>query len=137
MQPPFWQDIKLSIFQVELSRAAFKMGKKMETPDSIIFGKWQLAESENFDQFMSRLGVSYLVRTLGNRSSPVVTVITVVITVNAATLRMPRPTRLTRSWGTGPGSSSAYGLPVSLDGPLSKCLGGYEAALGERKEILY
>lgn len=46
----------------------------MDTPDSIIYGKWQLAESENFDQFMQRLGVSYLVRTLGNKSSPVVTV---------------------------------------------------------------
>ena len=39
-----------------------------------IFGKFKLAQSENFDEFMSRLGVSYIVRKLGNRSTPVVTV---------------------------------------------------------------
>ena len=36
-------------------------------------GKFQLTESENFDEFMKALGVSYVVRTLGNKSSPVVT----------------------------------------------------------------
>lgn len=43
-------------------------------PDPVVYGKFQLAASENFEEFMSRLGVSYLVRKLGNQSSPVVTV---------------------------------------------------------------
>ena len=30
--------------------------------DPNIFGKWQMTESENFDAFMSALGVSYVVR---------------------------------------------------------------------------
>ena len=46
----------------------------MSQPDSVIYGKWQLFQSENFENFMSRLGVSYLVRKLGNKSTPVVTV---------------------------------------------------------------
>lgn len=46
----------------------------MGEPDSIIYGKWQLFESKNFEDFMSRLGVSYVVRKLGNKSTPVVTV---------------------------------------------------------------
>ena len=46
----------------------------MSQPDSVIYGKWQLFQSENFEAFMSRLGVSYLVRKLGNKSTPVVTV---------------------------------------------------------------
>ncbi len=44
----------------------------MSTSD--IPGKWQLKESENFDEFMSALGVSYLVRKLGNASKPLVTI---------------------------------------------------------------
>ena len=48
------------------------VGKK--EPDSIIFGKWQMSASENFEAFMSRLGVSYVVRKLGNQSKPLVTV---------------------------------------------------------------
>ena len=40
----------------------------------MVLGKFQLSESENFDDFMSRLGVSYLVRKLGNQSKPLVTV---------------------------------------------------------------
>lgn len=50
------------------------MGAKKQQPDDVIYGKWQLTESHNFEEFMSRLGVSYLVRKLGNKSSPVVTV---------------------------------------------------------------
>ena len=46
----------------------------MGQPDSVVYGKWQLFQSENFEEFMSRLGVSYLVRKLGNKSTPVVTV---------------------------------------------------------------
>jgi len=46
----------------------------MGEPDSIIYGKWQLFQSENFEEFMSKLGVSYVVRKLGNKSTPVVTV---------------------------------------------------------------
>ena len=42
--------------------------------DSVIFGKWQLTTSENFEAFMSALGVSYVVRKLGNQSKPLVTV---------------------------------------------------------------
>ena len=49
------------------------MGKPQQ-PDSAIFGKFQLAQSENFDEFMKTLGVSYLVRTLGAKSTPVVTI---------------------------------------------------------------
>lgn len=40
---------------------------------SLIPGDWQLKESENFDKFMSALGVSYVVRKLGNASKPLVT----------------------------------------------------------------
>ena len=47
------------------------MGK---TPSEEIFGKWQMTTSENFDEFMSKLGVSYLVRKLGNQSKPLVTI---------------------------------------------------------------
>lgn len=39
-------------------------------PDSVITGKFQLTTSENFEDFMSRLGVSYLVRKLGNKVIP-------------------------------------------------------------------
>ena len=39
-----------------------------------IVGKWQLTQSENFDEFMSALGVGYLTRKLGNASKPLVTV---------------------------------------------------------------
>ena len=46
----------------------------MGEPDSIIYGKWQLFQSENFEEFMSKLGVCYVVRKLGNKSTPVVTV---------------------------------------------------------------
>ena len=66
--------IRLSLSLSLNSVKSFKMGAKKQTPDEIIYGKWQLTTSENFDEFMSRLGVSYLVRTLGNKSSPVVTV---------------------------------------------------------------
>ena len=43
----------------------------MET--DLVPGKYQLTESENFDNFMGALGVGYLVRKLGNRSKPLVT----------------------------------------------------------------
>ena len=46
------------------------MGKISED----VFGSFQLKTSENFDEFMSKLGVSYMIRKLGNASSPVVTV---------------------------------------------------------------
>jgi hypothetical protein len=36
-------------------------------PDPVVYGKFQLTTSENFEEFMSRLGVSYLVRKLGNK----------------------------------------------------------------------
>merc|ERR1712062_835897 len=39
----------------------------------LVPGKYQLTESENFDNFMGALGVGYLVRKLGNRSKPLVT----------------------------------------------------------------
>merc|ERR1711976_359962 len=50
-----------------------KMGKASK-PDDVIYGKWQMVDSENFENFMSRLGVSYMVRKLGNQSKPLVTV---------------------------------------------------------------
>merc|ERR1711915_423584 len=37
-------------------------------------GKYKLATSENFEEFMKALGVGMLTRKLGNKSSPVVTV---------------------------------------------------------------
>lgn len=37
-------------------------------------GKWQMTESENFDAFMERVGVGYIVRKLGNASKPLVTI---------------------------------------------------------------
>merc|ERR1712112_265956 len=37
-------------------------------------GKYKLATSENFEEFMKALGVGMLVRKLGNKSSPVITV---------------------------------------------------------------
>ena len=43
-------------------------------PDNAIYGKWQMVASENFEEFMSRVGVSYMVRKLGNQSKPLVTV---------------------------------------------------------------
>ena len=46
------------------------MGKISED----VFGRFQLTTSENFDEYMSKLGVSYMIRKLGNASSPVVTV---------------------------------------------------------------
>jgi len=39
-----------------------------------IVGKWQMTSSENFDEFMAALGVSYLTRKLGNASKPLVTI---------------------------------------------------------------
>ena len=44
----------------------------MET--DLVPGKYQLTDSENFDQFMGALGVGYLVRKLGNQSKPLVTI---------------------------------------------------------------
>ena len=44
----------------------------MATTD-LVPGKYQLTESDNFDNFMGALGVGYLVRKLGNRSKPLVT----------------------------------------------------------------
>ena len=41
---------------------------------SLIPGAWQMTESDNFDAFMSALGVSYMVRKLGNASKPLVTI---------------------------------------------------------------
>jgi len=37
-------------------------------------GKWKLESSENFDEYMKALGVSYLVRKMGAAAKPVVTV---------------------------------------------------------------
>jgi fatty acid-binding protein 3 len=45
-----------------------------EKVDPNVFGKWLLTQSENFDAFMSSLGVGYLTRKLGNQSKPLVTV---------------------------------------------------------------
>ena len=87
----FWQeqdifrDVKLAFFLhiiktlKPLSEVVFQSNQTvkqaiMSQPDSVIYGKWQLFQSENFENFMSRLGVSYLVRKLGNKSTPVVTV---------------------------------------------------------------
>jgi len=39
-----------------------------------VFGKFQLDKSENFDAFMAALGVGWATRTLGNKTTPVVTV---------------------------------------------------------------
>ena len=41
---------------------------------SNIPGKWQLSSSDNFDAFMSALGIGYVTRKLGNASKPLVTV---------------------------------------------------------------
>ena len=40
---------------------------------NLVPGKWQLTESDNFDNFMGALGVGYLTRKLGNKSKPLVT----------------------------------------------------------------
>jgi len=37
-------------------------------------GKWKLETSENFDEYMKALGVSYLVRKMGAAAKPVMTV---------------------------------------------------------------
>ena len=37
-------------------------------------GKFKLTQSENFEEFMKRLGVGLVTRKLGNKSSPTVTV---------------------------------------------------------------
>ena len=39
-----------------------------------VLGKFQLDKSENFDSFMAALGVGWATRTLGNKTTPVVTV---------------------------------------------------------------
>lgn len=41
---------------------------------STICGKWQMTASENFDAFMSALGIGYVTRKLGNASKPLVTI---------------------------------------------------------------
>ena len=62
-----------TVVPVRTSEVLLK-SNKMGQPDSVVYGKWQLFQSENFEEFVSRLGVSYLVRKLGNKSTPVVTV---------------------------------------------------------------
>ncbi len=47
---------------------------KTKPDDAMILGKWQLKESDNFENFMAAVGVSYLVRKLGNQSKPLVTI---------------------------------------------------------------
>jgi len=42
--------------------------------DNLVCGKWQLKESENFEDFMKALGVGYMVRKLGNQSKPLLTI---------------------------------------------------------------
>ena len=42
--------------------------------DPKVFGKFQLTSSKNFDEFMRALGVSYVARTIGNKSKPLFTV---------------------------------------------------------------
>ncbi len=37
-------------------------------------GKWQMTSSENFDAFMSALGIGYVTRKLGNNSKPLITI---------------------------------------------------------------
>jgi len=40
----------------------------------LICGKFQLTESDNFEEFMQSLGIGYLTRKLANKSSPVITI---------------------------------------------------------------
>ena len=40
----------------------------------LVPGKWQLTESENFENFMAALGIGYVTRKLGNKSKPLVTI---------------------------------------------------------------
>merc|ERR1712214_217531 len=40
----------------------------------LVPGKWQLTESDNFENFMAALGIGYLTRKLGNQSKPLVTI---------------------------------------------------------------
>ena len=40
----------------------------------LVPGKYQLTESENFENFMAALGIGYLTRKLGNQSKPLVTI---------------------------------------------------------------
>lgn len=40
----------------------------------LVPGKYQLTESDNFENFMARLGIGYLTRKLGNQSKPLVTI---------------------------------------------------------------
>jgi fatty acid-binding protein 3 len=43
-------------------------------PSQTIPGKYQLTESKNFEEFMARLGVGYVIRKLANKSKPLVTI---------------------------------------------------------------
>ena len=43
-------------------------------PSTEYCGKYQMADSENFDAFMAALGVGYLTRKLGNASKPLITI---------------------------------------------------------------
>ena len=47
---------------------------KMAGVSNDVLGKFQLDKSENFDSFMAALGVGWATRTLGNKTTPVVTV---------------------------------------------------------------
>ena len=47
---------------------------KMAGVSDDVLGKFQLDKSENFDSFMAALGVGWATRTLGNKTTPVVTV---------------------------------------------------------------
>lgn len=43
-------------------------------PSTEYCGKYQMTDSENFDDFMAALGIGYLTRKLGNASKPLITI---------------------------------------------------------------
>ena len=51
-----------------------RTSKEKMADTSKIPGKWQMTSSDNFDAFMSALGIGYVTRKLGNASKPLVTV---------------------------------------------------------------
>ena len=53
--------------------AVSKLSTTMK-PSTDYCGKYQMTDSENFDDFMAALGIGYLTRKLGNASKPLITI---------------------------------------------------------------
>ena len=53
-------------------------------PSTEYCGKYQMTDSENFDDFMAALGIGYLTRKLGNASKPLITISEVEVDATAS-----------------------------------------------------